>query len=48
MTKLDTAYADAKMDKSNTQEHVEEIALARVTEEDLWKLSQDSLTIWSW
>lgn len=29
-------------------EHVEEVALARLTEEDLWKLSQESLDVWSW
>jgi MFS family permease len=48
MTKPDTAYEEAELDKGGSQEHVEEIALARLTEEDLWKLSQDSLTLWSW
>ncbi|KAJ5361033.1 hypothetical protein N7541_001877 [Penicillium brevicompactum] len=48
MTKSGTAYAEAELGKGNTQEHVEEVALARVTEEDLWKLSQESLNFWSW
>ncbi|KAJ5158594.1 Major facilitator superfamily domain general substrate transporter [Penicillium coprophilum] len=48
MSKSDTSYVEAEMGKSGDQEHVEEIALARVTEEDLWKLSQDSLTLKSW
>ncbi|CAG8886939.1 unnamed protein product [Penicillium egyptiacum] len=43
-----TAYAQAKLGKSEDLEHVEEIALARVTEEDLWKLSENSLTLRSW
>ncbi|CAG7992631.1 unnamed protein product [Penicillium olsonii] len=48
MDKSSTAYTEAEFDKANTREHVEEIALARVTEEDLWKLSEESLTVWSW
>ncbi|KAJ5950865.1 Major facilitator superfamily domain general substrate transporter [Penicillium vulpinum] len=48
MTKPDTTYVEETLDKGDAREHVEEIALARVTEEDLWKLSQDSLKIWSW
>ncbi|CAG8100998.1 unnamed protein product [Penicillium salamii] len=48
MNKSSAAYAEAEIDKANTREHVEEIALARVTEEDLWKLSQESLNVWSW
>jgi hypothetical protein len=31
----DTASVQAKLDKSEDLEHIEEIALARVTEEDL-------------
>lgn len=34
--------------KAKSEEHIEEIALARLTEEDLWKLSQESLSVWSW
>lgn len=30
------------------EEYIEEVVLARLTEEDLWKLSQESLTVWSW
>ncbi|CAI7635541.1 unnamed protein product [Penicillium glandicola] len=48
MSKSDTAYVEGTLGKGEDREHVEEIALARVTEEDLWKLSQDSLTISSW
>ncbi|CRL22717.1 Major facilitator superfamily, general substrate transporter [Penicillium camemberti] len=44
----DAAYAEAKLGKSVDREHIEEIALARVTEEDLWKLSEDSLSLRSW
>lgn len=33
--------------KGIAQEHVEEIVLARLTEEDLWTLSQESLRVWS-
>ncbi|QGA20268.1 hypothetical protein EYB26_007970 [Talaromyces marneffei] len=28
--------------------HVEEVVLARLTEEDVWKISEDALDIWSW
>ncbi|RAO71487.1 uncharacterized protein BHQ10_007499 [Talaromyces amestolkiae] len=28
--------------------HVEEIVLARLTEEDVWKISQEALNVWSW
>ncbi|GAM38447.1 hypothetical protein TCE0_033r09176 [Talaromyces pinophilus] len=28
--------------------HVEEVVLARLTEEDVWKISQDALDVWSW
>ncbi|KAJ5185341.1 Major facilitator superfamily domain general substrate transporter [Penicillium cf. griseofulvum] len=45
MATSDTAYAEAEMGKSGDREHIEEIALARVTEEDLWKMSQDSLSL---
>jgi hypothetical protein len=38
----------AEMMDMKGEEHVEEVALARLTEEDLWKLSQESLTVWSW
>ncbi|KAJ6143323.1 Major facilitator superfamily domain general substrate transporter [Penicillium samsonianum] len=48
MTGPDAAYAEGKLGKSEDREHIEEIALARVTEEDLWKLSQDSLSLRSW
>ncbi|KAJ5827119.1 Major facilitator superfamily domain general substrate transporter [Penicillium robsamsonii] len=48
MTKSDTAHLEATMGKSGDLEYVEEVALARVTEEDLWKLSQDSLSLRSW
>ncbi|KAF3386570.1 Lactose permease [Penicillium rolfsii] len=34
--------------KEKGQEHIEEVVLARLTEEDLWKLSEESLTVWSW
>ncbi|KUM64674.1 hypothetical protein ACN42_g2430 [Penicillium freii] len=44
----DAAYAEAKLGKSVDPEHIEEVALARVTEEDLWKLSEDSLSLRSW
>lgn len=44
----DAAYTEAKLGKSADPEHIEEIALARVTEEDLWKLSEDSLSLRSW
>lgn len=39
---------EAEVLKEKGQEHVEEVVLARLTEEDLWKLSQESLTVWSW
>ncbi|KAJ6058601.1 uncharacterized protein N7446_008184 [Penicillium canescens] len=49
MVKSEAAVAiEAEFSKGDTQEHVEEVALARVTEEDLWKLSQESLNVWSW
>jgi MFS family permease len=38
---------EAEMVKGG-QEHIEEIALARLTEEDVWKLSEESLSVWSW
>ncbi|EKV05987.1 Major facilitator superfamily domain, general substrate transporter [Penicillium digitatum] len=44
----DAAYAKPKLGKSVDREHIEEITLARVTEEDLWKLSEDSLNLRSW
>ncbi|EEA21931.1 hypothetical protein TMatcc_008641 [Talaromyces marneffei ATCC 18224] len=28
--------------------HVEEVVLARLTEEDVWRISEDALDIWSW
>ncbi|KAJ5382784.1 Major facilitator superfamily domain general substrate transporter [Penicillium concentricum] len=48
MSKSDTAHVEAEMGKAGDLEYVEEVALARVTEEDLWKLSQDSLSLNSW
>ena len=39
---------EAEILKEKGQEHVEEVVLARLTEDDLWKLSEESLTIWSW
>ncbi|KAJ5793663.1 Major facilitator superfamily domain general substrate transporter [Penicillium paradoxum] len=48
MKKSDTAYVDGEVDKGGVESHVEEVALARLTEEDVWKLSRDSLTVWSW
>lgn len=39
---------EAKVAKLKGEEYIEEVALARLTEEDLWKLSQDSLSVWSW
>ncbi|KAJ5132834.1 hypothetical protein N7448_006992 [Penicillium atrosanguineum] len=42
-----TDVLEAEMVKGG-EEHIEEIALARLTEEDLWTLSQESLTVWSW
>ncbi|KAJ5211670.1 uncharacterized protein N7498_003316 [Penicillium cinerascens] len=39
---------EAEMIKGGGKEHIEEIVLTRLTEEDLWKLSQESLTVWSW
>ncbi|KAJ5799508.1 uncharacterized protein N7518_001576 [Penicillium psychrosexuale] len=44
----DAGYAEAKLGKGEDREHIEEIVLARVTEEDLWKLSEDSLSLRSW
>lgn len=44
----DAGYAEAKLGKGENREHIEEIVLARVTEEDLWKLSEDSLSLRSW
>ncbi|KAJ6093323.1 hypothetical protein N7486_008612 [Penicillium sp. IBT 16267x] len=38
----------AEESKIESEEYVEEIALARLTEEDLWTLSQESLSLWSW
>ncbi|KAJ5390219.1 uncharacterized protein N7496_001287 [Penicillium cataractarum] len=40
--------SEAEVLKEKGQEHVEEVVLARLTDEDLWKLSQESLTVWSW
>lgn len=37
-----------KVPKIDSEEYVEEVALARLTEEDLWTLSQESLSLWSW
>ncbi|KAJ5540125.1 hypothetical protein N7513_008457 [Penicillium frequentans] len=37
-----------KVSKIDSEEYVEEVALARLTEEDLWTLSQESLNLWSW
>ncbi|KAJ5918783.1 hypothetical protein N7454_009927 [Penicillium verhagenii] len=34
--------------KSQSEEYVEEVALARLTEEDLWTLSKESLSLYSW
>ncbi|KAF7714583.1 MFS-type Sugar/inositol transporter [Penicillium ucsense] len=39
---------EAEILKEKGQDHVEEVVLARLTEEDLWKLSVESLTVWSW
>ncbi|KAL4931185.1 putative MFS sugar transporter protein [Aspergillus undulatus] len=33
---------------SKSANHVEEAVLASLTEEDVWRLSQQSLTMWSW
>jgi MFS family permease len=41
-------FTEADVLKEKGQEHIEEVVLARLTEEDLWKLSEDSLTVWSW
>lgn len=49
MTKTgDPGVTEAEVIKLKGEEHIEEIALARLTEDDLWKLSQESLTVWSW
>ncbi|KAJ5643964.1 uncharacterized protein N7484_006471 [Penicillium longicatenatum] len=37
-----------EVSKTKSEEYIEEVALARLTEEDLWKLSQESLSLWSW
>ncbi|KAJ5288001.1 hypothetical protein N7478_003687 [Penicillium angulare] len=47
MAKVSVAEAEEIMDTKG-EEHIEEIALARLTEEDVWKISQESLTVWSW
>lgn len=39
---------EANVETLKGEEYIEEVALARITEEDLWKLSQDSLSVWSW
>lgn len=39
---------EADVTKLKGEEYIEEVALARLTEDDLWKLSQDSLSVWSW
>ena len=39
---------EAEVLKGKGEEFTEEVVLARLTEEDLWKLSQESLTVWSW
>ncbi|KAJ5174411.1 uncharacterized protein N7482_000288 [Penicillium canariense] len=43
-----TDVTEAEVVKEKGQEHIEEVVLARLTEEDLWKLSQESLTVFSW
>lgn len=48
MSKSDTAFMEEDLGKSEGREYVEEVVLARLTEEDLWKLSEDSLNVWSW
>ncbi|KXG46917.1 Major facilitator superfamily domain, general substrate transporter [Penicillium griseofulvum] len=45
MANSDTAYVEADMGKNGDLEYIEEVALARVTEEDLWKMSKDSLSL---
>lgn len=37
-------FADLK----NSGAHVEEVAIARITDEELFLLSQESLRFWSW
>ncbi|KAJ5749969.1 hypothetical protein N7533_006997 [Penicillium manginii] len=39
---------EVKMATLKGEEYIEEVTLARLTEEDLWKLSEDSLSVWSW
>ena len=39
---------EAEVLKAKAPEHIEEVALARITDENLWKLSQESLSVWSW
>ncbi|KAJ5674088.1 hypothetical protein N7462_009527 [Penicillium macrosclerotiorum] len=49
MAKKETlSLGKADMVKDLGEEHIEEVALARLTEEDLWRLSQESLSVWSW
>lgn len=48
MGKPSPTKVEAEAVKLKGEEYIEEVTLARLTEENLWKLSQDSLTVWSW
>jgi hypothetical protein len=35
-------------DFKNSESHIEEIVIARLTEEDIFRLSEESMSMWSW
>lgn len=56
-TKTDADVQQQQLERTQTEDftdlkqsdyHVEEVTVARLTEEDMWTMSAESLKFWSW